>query len=176
MALRTEKRTIGDFTYQVTQLGYREGRALLPIVLRAVGPSLGTLLEGMIQGGKVVLDSNMDLSRALSEFSASLTEQDLERITDKLSERSWILDAERHQMPPDESGKVNLSNVEEEHWPPRWGECAQWLAFALEVNFASFLGGAGVGGVLSAVAKGKSASKSPSTSTGDSGGSSAAPG
>lgn len=181
MALRTDERTIGDFTYRVNQHGYREGRALLPIVLRALGPTLGTLLEGASigKGGEFNLETNLDLSAALTEFSASLSEQDLEQISSKMSERCWILNAAKHGMGPDENGNVHLPSVEEDHWPPRYGDWMKWLAFALEVNFASFLGGAGsVSGALSAaVAKGgASPSQSQSTSTGDSGASSAAPG
>lgn len=180
MGVRTEECVIGGFTYRVRQHGYKEGRALLPIIMRAVGPTIGTLLEGVdIMGGKVDLEANLDLSRAMAEFSTSLSERDLAHISDKMAERSWILDGAKHQMACDDSGNAYLPNVEEEHWPERYGDWLQWMAFALKVNFASFLGGAGSGSVkdvLSAIVKGASASQSPSTSTGDSGGSSAAPG
>lgn len=175
MGVREERRTIGQFTYLVRQHGYREGRALLPVVLRGIGPTLGTLLEGVGKGGKLSLESDLDLSAALTEFSTSLSEQDLEHITDKLAQRSWIVDAKQHGLACGEDGLAHLPNVEEDHWPERYNEWLQWLMFALEVNFSSFLGGAGsVSGALSAVVKGKSASPSPSISTGDSGESSAA--
>ncbi len=178
MGVRTAERTIGEFTYRVRQHGYREGRALLPIVLRGIGPTLGTLLEGVtVRDGKPVLDANLDLSRALSEFSASLSEEDLAHITDKLAERSWILDGAKYEYACDDSGNAHLPNVEEEHWPERYSDWIKWLMFALEVNFSSFLGDTGsVSAALSSVVKGASASTSPSTSTGDSGESSAASG
>ena len=175
MGLRAEERVIGEFTYRVRQHGYREGRALLPIVLRCIGPTLGTLLEGLGSGGKSGgLEANLDLSAALSEFSASLNEEDLAHITDKLAERSWIVGGREHRLAHDTNGDSPLSSVQEEHWPSRYSDWLKWLAFALEVNFSSFLGGkASVVDTLSAMSKGVSASKSPSTSTGDSGQSSA---
>lgn len=170
MGLRTEERTIGGFTYRVRQHGYREGRALLPIVLRAVGPTLGTLLEGLGRDGKLGLDANLDLSRALSEFSSSLSQDDLETIADKMAERSWIVDAKQHQMACGEDGTAHLPTVDEDHWPSRYNDWLKWLAFALEVNFSSFLGEKGsVAGTLSGIVKGASASQSPDTSIGDSG-------
>lgn len=169
MALKTDKRTIGEFTYRVNQLPYREGRALLPIVLRTVGPTLGTLLEGM---GAKGLESNLDISRALAEFSSTLSEQDLEVISDKMAERSWILNGAKHSLACDDQGNAHLPAIEEEHWPSRYGDWMKWMAFALEVNFSSFLGGMGsVSGALSSIGKATSPSPSQSTSTGDSGGS-----
>ncbi len=167
MGLKTDKRTIGEFTYSVNQLPYSEGRALMPILLRALGPTLGTLLEGM---GSKGLESNLDLSRALGEFSSSLSEHDLTVICNKMAERSWILDGPKHNLACDEQGRVHLPAVEEEHWPSRYSDWVKWLTFTLEVNFSSFLGGMGsVSGALSSMAKGASASQSQSTSTGDSG-------
>lgn len=170
MGVREQRRTIGEFTYLVRQHGYHEGRALLPIVLRAVGPTLGTLLEGMGGKGGLGLDSNLDISRAIAEFSSSLSEQDLAAISDKMAERSWIVDGAKHGLACDQSGNAHLPAVEEDHWPIRYGDWMKWLAFALEVNYSSFLGGMGsVSGALSTIAKGPFPSPSPSTSTGDSG-------
>lgn len=173
MAVRTEERTIGEFTYRVRQHEYREGRALLPVVLRAIGPTLGTLLEGLQGGaGGKGLDANLDLSAAFSEFSSSLNEDDLARITDKLAQRSWIIGpaVKAHKMACDANGDAHLPTVEEEHWPSRYGDWVKWLMFALEVNFSSFLGDKGsVSGALSSIVKEASASQFQSTSTGDSG-------
>lgn len=177
MGVNEETLAIGEFTYMVRQHGYREGRALLPIVLRAIGPTLGTLLEGMGKDGKVGLEANLDLSAMLTEFSSSLSEQDLEHITTKLAERTWIVGAAKHKYVCDPNGNAHLPLVEEEHWPSRYGDWTRWLVFALRVNFSSFLAGTGsVSAALSNIAKEASESPSQNTSTGVSGESSATPG
>lgn len=172
MGTVVKERVIGNFTYRVRQHGYREGRALLPVVLRAAGPGLAALVSGMGAGEGKGMDATVDISGAIAEFTSALSAEDLAHITDKLAERSWILNGAQYQYLCDPKGNTLLSNVEEEHWPERYGDWAQWVYFALEVNFGSFLGGNGsLGKTLSSIVKGASASTSPSTSTGDSGGS-----
>jgi hypothetical protein len=53
-----------------------------------------------------------------------------------------------------------LKDIFDDHFCDNYGEMVEWLAFCLEVNFASFLGGAG--GLAALIrAKGTSESESP---------------
>lgn len=183
MGLRCEDRRIGEHTYRVRQLKFSKARPLQLVVLRAIGPTFAALLE-QPSGSRLtsILDGEVNLRSALDEFSNALSEDDYRRITEGLAEQSWIVDAETHGLAPtgqgSEQGCAVLSpSVCEEHWPPRYNEFLGWLAFAIEVNFASFLGGKlNVKAALLGLAKATSASTSPTASTGTSGESSAPPG
>ncbi|NIR31649.1 MAG: hypothetical protein GWN84_20525 [Gammaproteobacteria bacterium] len=179
MGLKQEDRQIGDHVYRVRQLPYKQGRALIPVLLRALGPSFAALLEGGLaaarEGQDKLLELDFDLRSAVAEFTASLSEQDLTRLTDELATRSWIVDPpEGYPTESDtsEAGCTHLPRVEEEHWPPRYHEWLSWLAFAVEVNFGSFFGGKlNVQTALSGLQRAASPSRSPKNSTGRSGGS-----
>lgn len=177
MGLKQEDRRIGEHVYRVRQLPYKEGRALMPVLLRALGPTFATLLETAMSGarGGELLELDFNLRSAVNEFAVSLSEQDLSRITDELAKRSWIVD------PPEgypqvtgssEAGCAHLPGVEAEHWPPRYHEWLGWLAFAVDVNYASFFGGKlNVQTALSGLQRAASPSPSPTDSIGRSGGS-----
>lgn len=177
--LRVEDRQIGEHTYRVRQLPFGKARPLLPVLLRSLGPSVGSLLDR--EGVSGLLETEINLSKAITEFSYSLKEQDLDTLTDALAEQSFLVGAEALGVAASgrgsDAGCARIPDIADEWWPPRYHEFAGWLAFAVEVNFGSFLGGKlNVGAVLSGVRGAASASTSPKGSTGTSGESSLATG
>ena len=177
MGLRVEERQIGEHVYRVRQLKFSEGRALLPALLRLVGPAIAALIDNQgAQEARGVLSSLANVRKAILEFCEGMQGSDLDLVSDSLAKSSWIVDAAKHGLATtgkgSEQGCARLFDVQEEHWPPRWNESARWLAFAIEVNFISFLGDRqSIADALQGLAKAQSASPSPTASTGESGGS-----
>jgi hypothetical protein len=160
----TEERQIGSSTYKVQQLELNKALPLIPIVLRAVGPTLASLLDGS-KSVEELLDGKVGtVTDAVREFSRSLEAHDLLELSNTLMTGSQLMNAETGTWIP-------LSSVAQNHFPPRYNEWLQWLFVAVGVNFASFLGGLeNVRSALAAIRKAQQ-SPSPTESTGSSGGS-----
>lgn len=138
--LKTESKAIGLYTYEFTQLPTTEALALLPVAMRVLGP---VLVEALGQLGKFANLKETDevpaevLSALLSQLF-HVDGADIQKLSATLASKTRVVGAE---------GAVNLgkvgdnAGVYETHWPERWGDWAQWLWFALVVQYRSFLGG-----------------------------------
>jgi hypothetical protein len=156
------QKQIGKHLYEVTQLDLNAALGILPIVLRALGPTLAAVLEGA-KSLSEVLEDGKAASAALREFSRSLSAEDLREINKALIGSSKI------QSQTQAGTMVPLASVSEKHFPEHYNEWLVWLVFAVRVNFESFLGGLGnVESFLAGLRK-VQASGSPMDSTGTSG-------
>jgi hypothetical protein len=144
--VREEKtKKIGDHEYLVRQLPAMKAQRLFVRLSKLVGPALAELTSGGKEG----------LKPAAMAILTQLNEADVEDITKQMIEMSEV-----DNKPMKLTFDVHFRGKHADLW--------QWLLFALEVQFEDFFG------VLrdlfeSSVAE--QASKSPSTSGGQSGGS-----
>lgn len=143
MGLRVETKQIGSFVYEYTQLPTSDALDLLPLVLRVLGPAAVSLL-GQID--KVAGINGDDDVAKLSPVLASMVAQmfgtqgaELRQLSARLARRTR-LQAVGGQFLALGDGSEELPGVYETHWPERWGDWAQWLWFALVVQYRSFLG------------------------------------
>jgi hypothetical protein len=164
MGLKQETRSIGKYKYRVTQLPALKARALFVRLTKALGPVLGTALEGI---GPVTLRGMLGLNGAtlgllINEASTRLTEEDLTYFCDVLGESSELLG---------ESGRGErlTESVQNIHFGGQLLQMFKWMGFALEVNFSDFLDGLKSLKAEKSTGRESSASPSPTDSTGTSG-------
>lgn len=110
--INTVTKTIGETSYAVSQLGALQGREALRRLAAIAGPA--------IEGGETVF---------FGKLVASIQKDDLEYFCN-LFAKSTILD-----------GKVPLASTFDVHFAGNYGDMLEWLIFAMEVNFKSFLDG-----------------------------------
>ena len=131
---KNETRTIGEATYEVTQLGALEGRRVLARIAQLLGGTVGAIAK----------TGSPDLVAALQSFAEHLTPDSVDYFCDIFAKGTQV------HLP---SGKVVvLKDVFDNHFAANYGEMISWLTFCLEVNFGSFLGENGLGAVLKRVA------------------------
>ncbi len=149
--MRSNKtKRIGTNGYEVTQLGAVEGRRVFARLTQLMGGMVGTIAGG----GKA------DLAKGFESFAAAISPDVMDYFCDTFTKVTQV-----HR--PD--GKtLFLKDIFDDHFADNYSEMVEWLVFCLEVNFASFLGGAGGLGALLR-AKDTSGSLSPQGLTGLSG-------
>ena len=161
MALETKSKEIGDrgYTYHVTELPSKKGRALLVRLIKTLGPVFGQLISGMkpraggssklpakgAAGSALASINGQSISRALAELAARLTEADLEHVCQVLGEHTEISDRDN----PDNRKKLT-PGAQEFHFAGRYLEMFEWIAFGLEVNFSDFFSGSPIGNAIGA--------------------------
>lgn len=157
------ERDIAGRVYQTTLLGSKAGTRMSVRLLKLMGPTTSSFVDGLAGGrGDGEQSIALGVSDALREISTRLTGDELLSLMEELAKRTTVtLDAE-HQP--------RLSDIFDEHFSGKYDEMMAWLKFCLEVNFQSFFGGS-VG--AAALARRiwtliESRSKSPPTSTGTS--------
>lgn len=125
MARTNKTRKIGNNDYEVTQLGAIEGRKVFARLAQLMGGMVGTLAAG----GKP------NPVEAFKSFAEAMTPEVMDYFCDTFTKVTVV-----HR--PD--GKAPfLKDCFDDHFADNYGEMVEWLTFCLEVNFASFLGGAG---------------------------------
>jgi hypothetical protein len=125
MARETKSKQIGSHRYEVTQLGAIEGRAVLAHLMQL----FGGMVSGIAGGGKP------DMVSGFTALASSITPDRLTFFCDTFSPWTQV-----HKGP----NKVQvLKDIFDDHFAANYAEMMQWLAFCLEVNFASFLGESG---------------------------------
>ena len=128
--MRKEKeKNISGQNFKVTQLGFEDSIDLLTLLTKTLAPSLGALANG-VDGKEVSIQS------ALTELSQRLSAKDLKQVIYTLAKTTRI-EREPGKWPVLEP-EVDLA-----------GDMLltfKWLGFALEVNYGSFLGAAGLVG------------------------------
>lgn len=126
MAIQSDKRTIGEHTYRVTQLTALKGRALFTRLVRFLGPAAAGAL-----GSRRGLGA-LDKGALMSDLATRVTDEELGYFCDVLGECTEIIGA---------SGKAERLDRElfDVHFAGRMLDMFKWLQFALEVNFADFL-------------------------------------
>src|SRR5204863_2493553 len=118
----------------VTQLGFSKGRAMLVRLAKALGPVLARLVEGIdAKTAKVALLS-LDvgaLGAGLQEFAERLTEQDLAYVCETFGDATEVI------MPDGRRPRLT-KDFQELHFAGHFLELFQWIAFAIEANYADF--------------------------------------
>lgn len=152
MARTNKSKKIGNHGYEVTQLGGKEGRRVFAKVTQLIGASVAAIAGA---GGKP------DPVKAFETFASQVTPDNMDYFCDTFAKLTQV------HYP---GGKVLLlSDIFDDHFADNYGEMIEWLTFCLEVNFASFLGGAGgLGALLQEKGMGMFGSTSPKESTGQS--------
>jgi hypothetical protein len=128
MGLETKSKRIGRCEYQVTQLGFKAGRAAMVRLTKVLGPIFGRLLDG--SDGKSV--SAQGVAGALYELSERLSEDDLSYLCELFGDKTIAVmdDGRRPSLVP---------KFMEEHFAGHYGEMIKWLVFCLEVNYGDFI-------------------------------------
>lgn len=120
--LESSTRRIGRYEYKVTQLQAIKGRRLLVKLLKALGPAAEALS----------VSSQDNAGALIGKLTAGLDEALVDELCDTFAARSEF------QL---ENGKwMDLAGQFDLHFAGQYGEMAKWLAFAVEVNYGSFLG------------------------------------
>jgi hypothetical protein len=148
---KVEKKKIGRHTYYVTQLNALVGRKALVRLAKFLGPALAAATKG-------------DVTDALARVAESLSEDDFEYFCDLFAEKTVVTGGEY-------DGEPDLHLIFDEHFAGEYLEMVQWLAFAFQVNFASFFSGAAAQMAKAKAAAGNTSSDSATERTGTSGGS-----
>lgn len=168
MAREVKEREICGHRYRVTLLGAKAGRAMTVRLLRLVGPTLASFVEGTVHGRDGAESIAIGAADAMRELAKHVNADELAAISDELARFTVVvLDAEREPQ---------LLGIFDDHFAGRYDAMFGWLAFAIEANFASFFGGTDSAGALllrlrTAI---ESLSRSQNRSTGTSGASPAA--
>jgi hypothetical protein len=166
MAREVVEKVIGEHTYKVTLLGAKAGRAMSIRIVKLMGPTLSSFVEG-VAGGKGGGEQSLALgaSEAVREVALRLTEADCASIMDELAKFTTVALDPAHEP--------RLFDIFDDHFAGHYDCMLAWVAFALEANFKSFFVGAA--GARSLVQKVmtllSSASPSPPAPTGTSTGS-----
>jgi hypothetical protein len=147
--LASEKRTIDELEFEVSQLPVKDARAMLVRLTRVIGPALTEFAkDGATSLGDI---DHTTVAGAFGKLATTLTEEDLEYLCAKFGTVSKVR-VGNLMLPVDKAGDTVFSG--------RLTTMFKWLWFAVEVNYSDFLGGLrDMSGLLSAGPK-----ASPSTS------------
>ena len=122
--------TIDGEQYEFCQLPARQSLKLLTRLMRIVGPTLGTAVNGIASGGldiESVLDADIDFSSIVTALCDRLDENEVTAIVDELL--SQVI----HQ------GRGELSKVFDAHFSGRLPHLFKVLGRALQVEYGNFL-------------------------------------
>jgi hypothetical protein len=141
MALESDKRTIGNYTYEVGQLGSRQARQTLLRVNRMLGPVLTTLMVGLKPGlteegleAEVKANALDRMGAIAAAIGKNVSEEDLEYLCETFGKVSFV------HMDGGKRFQLDLEK-QETHFAGNTLNLFKWLAFALQWNYADFLVG-----------------------------------
>lgn len=131
--LPSKSKEIGGKTYRVFQLPMRKWLDLESLVLRLVGPAFAEL----ISKGKGSSVSDLQLpteaiGQAIYQACSTARADDHAALLELLASATHV------------DGSLIGSNGWQAHWPRNMGALLPYMRFALEVQFADFLAGAGI--------------------------------
>lgn len=133
------------FTYTVSQFGAREGSRVLVRLMKILGSIAGA---GLQQVDKKSLatgsDGNVTLSlaaigHAITDFADKIGEDDFDWLCEKFIPTTEVSGGTYKQGIP-----LATDGVFDLHFAGQYAEMGQWLLFAIEVNYASFLPEGGI--------------------------------
>ncbi len=125
-----KSKEINGVTFEVTQLGFKSGRAVFMRVSKLIGPSLAALAHGAPSLKTVTSEA---LLTALSKALMTVNDDDLEYLASQFGETTRF-----HKGDPSKSPFLKADN-REELFSGNLVLFFQWLMFCLEVNFSDFL-------------------------------------
>lgn len=122
---KSDSKQIGNHTYTVTQFGAREGGRVFIRITRLLGPAIG----GGAEGGAAAM---------IGQLSTALDESDFDSLCDTFAAATMVTGGDYGAKQP------QLKAVFDDHFAGRYDELLEWLLFAFEVNYGSFLGALGL--------------------------------
>jgi hypothetical protein len=155
----TKHKTIGDRgnVYHVTQFGARHGGRVLVRLLKMIGGAAGEALKS--EGD---FDMNV-VGNVVANLAETVSENDFDYLCDTFAVATEV-EINGKSVP------LSTEGVFDVHFAGAYIELGQWLLFAVEVNFGSFLGAGGIlkratdGARPASAAAANAASASPSIS------------
>ena len=121
------KKTIGDITFEVTPLGFKQGRKAFVRLSKALSPSLGELTAA-----KDLFDAGT-IAGALEKLLDHISDEDLDWFAEVMGKGT------RFSRDGDKWPFLNEAN-REALFAGNLMLFFQWLVFCFEVNFSDFLG------------------------------------
>jgi hypothetical protein len=145
MGIQTKQKRINDHTYEVVQFGAKQANRVLVSLVKMLGGSLAELVSA--PG-----DVEARLSVAVGALQKSLSADDLEAMCEAFASRTTLVLTAQSAAGP-QTIKTPLAGIFDEHFSgDNYPSLFQWLAFAIEFNYASFIsGGKGLAGSLAAL-------------------------
>lgn len=129
-----KSKIIGGYRYDVTLLGGKEGRGMIVRIVRLMGPTLASFLQGTLKAqGGFTESLTTGISDSLREIASRITEDEVADISDRLAHFT-VVNISRELQP-------QLDTIFDEHFAGHYDAMLAWLAFALEANFSSFFDG-----------------------------------
>jgi len=120
--------------YEMTLFGATQGYRLFHRLFRMLGPSLGHLLDALVQVGDIrSVDLSSDaVANGIRTLTATLHEADLDHVIDSLRKLTHVgVDGSSQTVP--------LSGVFEAHFQGRIGSMFKWMGWGLQVQYSSFM-------------------------------------
>lgn len=128
--LASEKKTIDDLEFEVSQLPVKDARAVLVRLTRVLGPALAAFAK---DGAKNLGDiDHMTVANALSQLATTVGEEDLEYLCEKFGKVSKVK-VGNLMVSVDKAGDTVFSG--------RLTTMFKWIWFCIEVGYSDFLGG-----------------------------------
>lgn len=127
MSIETKTRTIDGIDYRVTQLGAKQGRAIMVRLLQVVAPTLSKL-----SGANITKIEDIELSQigpALEALVAHANEEVLGELCSAFASRSSFRDGQNWP---------ELDRHFDMHFGGAYLRMFKWLVFSIEVNYADF--------------------------------------
>lgn len=141
--LKKETKTIGEHTYEVTQLDAVRGRSVFLRFAKLIAPGAGDVVENTGE------ETNTRIVKALAKIVQNVSEEDLNVFCDVFSQSTCL------QVTGDD-GRMRAPKLKETfnlHFAGNYDEMIQWLYFCFEVNFGNFFAKAGLRRATPAPAK-----------------------
>ena len=164
------EKQIGEHVYRVRHMMAKQVLQTAPVIARMLLPTIGKLADGVLSSGGSLKDilkkdiSKLSIGAATEALVTHWDQTEVERLIDILAANSEV----------EIGGKwPSLKQQFDQHFTARNKEMLGWIMFALEVQYGDFFGGllSDEEDVMSQQNT-EAAKKSPSTSAGQSGGSS----
>lgn len=145
--IETETVEVGENTYQITQLGARQGRRMYHSLVQTVAPSLRSKLEDpkeIVKFAKAVssIQSDGDGKVPVAEFASlvAVVLQAVESLPYDLFESLTTEFAKKCKV-KQEGLFIDLGagDLFDQHFAGKYSAMTQWFLACLKVNFADFL-------------------------------------
>lgn len=157
----SDQRTIGSRTFIVTACNTDDGCRLFFKLIKICGPAMSRFLRALDIGDEVALEQ---LSVGVAADALDEVIRGLDEVTFK---DFYATFAKNTQLITDEGGQLPLLKVGPAVFSADYGTMVKWMAFAMQVNFSSFL--SDLASTVPLVSMGAArANRSPAKSTGGS--------
>ncbi len=153
----TERTEIDGHIYQVTHLKTKDAERVRLRLIKALGAAMGQVKDAD--------DWTTLVIKAFQGLSNGVSEADYDFVRDKMVEcTTYIKSGGDLEVP------IPLAKIYDNHFKGRNIAQMKWLYFALQVNFADFLGDSVRGMIVAFIKANLFPSPSPKESSGDDGG------